>query len=87
MSAVAKSPAAYEHVDPAAVGNAQRVLVSELSGRANIWSSLRKAGFVEDAAGEARWQGVAMRACLDELRDGYEQAKEVRGLFHLHFGR
>ena len=50
VSAVAKDAAAYEHVDPAAVGNAQRVLVSELSGRANIWSSLQKAGLVDDGS-------------------------------------
>jgi 2-isopropylmalate synthase len=31
VSALAKNSAAYEHVDPAKVGNEQRVLVSELS--------------------------------------------------------
>ena len=31
VSALAKDAAAYEHVDPARVGNEQRVLVSELS--------------------------------------------------------
>ena len=30
--AVAKNPASYEHIDPAAVGNERRILVSELSG-------------------------------------------------------
>jgi 2-isopropylmalate synthase len=35
-SAVAKVEHSYQHVPPAAVGNAKRVLVSELSGRSNI---------------------------------------------------
>ena len=41
VNAVAKTAAAYEHIDPASVGNRQNILVSELSGRSNI---LLKAG-------------------------------------------
>jgi 2-isopropylmalate synthase len=40
-SAIARRPDAYSHVDPAAVGNRMRVLVSELAGRSNV---LAKAG-------------------------------------------
>ena len=36
VNAVAKTAAAYEHIEPAAVGNSQNILVSELSGRSNI---------------------------------------------------
>lgn len=36
VHAVAKVASSYEHIDPAAVGNERRVLVSELSGRSNI---------------------------------------------------
>ncbi|MEN6406674.1 MAG: citramalate synthase [Thermoguttaceae bacterium] len=36
VSAIARNTASYEHVDPDAVGNQRRVLVSELSGRSNI---------------------------------------------------
>jgi 2-isopropylmalate synthase len=36
VAAVAKDPAAYQHMDPAQVGNHMRVVVSELSGRANV---------------------------------------------------
>ena len=35
-SAVAKSPEFYEHIDPALVGNARDVLVSDQAGRANL---------------------------------------------------
>ena len=33
---VARATASYEHIEPEAVGNERRVLVSELSGRSNI---------------------------------------------------
>jgi 2-isopropylmalate synthase len=36
VAAVAKEPAMYQHMDPALVGNRMRVVVSELSGRANV---------------------------------------------------
>ena len=36
VSAVIKSPRTYEHIRPEAVGNRQRVLVSDLSGRSSI---------------------------------------------------
>ncbi|MBW1803760.1 MAG: citramalate synthase, partial [Deltaproteobacteria bacterium] len=36
VSAILKNPAAYEHLDPAMVGNRRRVLVSDLSGKSNI---------------------------------------------------
>ena len=36
VNAVAKTAAAYEHIDPASVGNSQNILVSELSGRSNV---------------------------------------------------
>jgi len=40
VSAVMKRPETYEHIRPELVGNAQRVLISDLAGRSNI---LRKA--------------------------------------------
>ncbi len=36
VSALLKDPATYEHIDPSAVGNHRRVLVSELSGLSNL---------------------------------------------------
>ncbi|MFH1489866.1 MAG: citramalate synthase [Pseudomonadota bacterium] len=36
VSAIQKNPTAYEHLDPAMVGNRRRVLVSDLSGKSNI---------------------------------------------------
>lgn len=36
VSAILKSPRTYEHIEPEAVGNSRRVLVSELSGLSNL---------------------------------------------------
>ena len=36
VSAIRKNPETYEHIEPALVGNSQRVLISDLSGESNI---------------------------------------------------
>ncbi len=45
VSAVLKDSATYEHIKPESVGNRQRVLVSDLSGKSNILYKLRQQGF------------------------------------------
>ncbi|MGQ9558124.1 MAG: citramalate synthase [Desulfurispora sp.] len=42
VSAILKDPRTYEHIDPAQVGNRRRVLVSELSGQANLLYKYRE---------------------------------------------
>jgi len=44
VSAVQKHPHTYEHIDPEAVGNHRRVLVSELSGKSNVLWKAREYG-------------------------------------------
>ncbi len=44
VSAVRRNPLTYEHIDPSLVGNTQRVLISDLSGRANVLSKARELG-------------------------------------------
>ncbi len=48
-SAIARRPDAYSHVDPAAVGNRMRVLVSELAGRSNVLAKAGELGLDLDA--------------------------------------
>ncbi len=48
VSAVQRDSKTYEHIDPALVGNRQRVLVSELSGQSNIFHQLREMGLELD---------------------------------------
>jgi 2-isopropylmalate synthase len=44
VSAIMKEPRAYEHMDPALVGNTRRVLVSDLSGKSNVEYKARELG-------------------------------------------
>ena len=66
--AVAKSPASYEHIDPALVGNERRILVSELSGQSTILAKTTKY--------EVNTDKVLMQKILAEVQDreyaGYE---------------
>jgi 2-isopropylmalate synthase len=54
VSAVMKTPATYEHIDPETVGNRRNVLVSDLSGRSNIRYKAEELGIALDVDGEAR---------------------------------
>ncbi len=47
-SALAKAPDMYNHIDPGAVGNGQRLIVSEQSGRSNIVLKAREFGLEVD---------------------------------------
>ena len=44
VSAIMKTPRAYEHMDPQQVGNKRRVLVSDLSGKSNVEYKARELG-------------------------------------------
>jgi 2-isopropylmalate synthase len=44
VSAVERNPETYEHIAPEAVGNHRRVLISDLSGRANVLAKARELG-------------------------------------------
>lgn len=46
VSAMRRNAHSYQHVDPSLVGNTMRVLVSELSGRANLLSKAEEMGEV-----------------------------------------
>ncbi len=49
VSAVRRLPASYEHIEPEAVGNQRRILVSDLAGRSNIQEKARELGMELDA--------------------------------------
>ena len=55
VSAMQRHPDAYQHIDPKLVGNEMRVVVSELSGRANVTSKAEELGLKNvDAATGAK---------------------------------
>ncbi len=70
VSAVLKDPSTYEHIPPEAVGNARRVLVSDLSGRSNLLYKAAEMG-IDLGADDER-----LRALLERLKalehDGYQ---------------
>jgi 2-isopropylmalate synthase len=80
VSAVLKDSATYEHIRPETVGNRQRVLVSDLSGRGNISYKLDQHGLAEKLAEPAR------RALLERIKqlefEGYE-LEAAEGTFEL----
>jgi 2-isopropylmalate synthase len=45
VAGVERDPRTFEHIEPALVGNASHVLVSELSGRATIGQRIRELGY------------------------------------------
>ncbi|MBF0492947.1 MAG: citramalate synthase [Deltaproteobacteria bacterium] len=52
VSAVMKNPKTYEHINPEAVGNVRRVLVSDLSGVSNIVYKAKEFGLKLDSKDE-----------------------------------
>jgi 2-isopropylmalate synthase len=80
VSAVLKDSATYEHVKPEMVGNRQRVLLSDLSGRGNVLYKLKQHGLGERLDAEAR------RQLLDRVKhmefQGYE-LEAAEGSFEL----
>jgi 2-isopropylmalate synthase len=80
VSAVLKEPASYEHMSPEAVGNHQRVLLSDLSGRGNILYKLQQHGLGDRLDDQAR------RELLDRIKqmeyEGYE-LEAAEGTFEL----
>ncbi len=62
VSGIQRNARTYEHVDPSMLGNDRRVLLSELSGRANIVYKAKEFGLELDAGNEK------IGALLDELK-------------------
>lgn len=49
VSAIAKDPRTYEHIDPSLVGNKRRILISDMAGRASISEKLKDFGIDTDS--------------------------------------
>ena len=80
VSAVLKDSATYEHIKPETVGNRQRVLVSDLSGRGNIIYKLKQHGLADRLEEDTR------RVLLERIKqmeyEGYE-LEAAEGTFEL----
>lgn len=80
VNAVLKDAATYEHVHPELVGNHQRVLLSDLSGRSNIIYKLREHGLEDRLNDQARRELLERVKHLEFL--GYE-LEAAEGTFEL----
>src|SRR2546427_2279514 len=80
VSAVLKDSATYEHVSPEAVGNRQRVLVSDLSGRGNVLYKLKQHGLADRLTEDARRELLERIKHMEYL--GYE-LEAAEGTFEL----
>ena len=63
VDAVKKNSRTYEHIEPEAVGNERRILISDLSGRANVEMKARELGLELDP------RSPEARAILTRLKD------------------
>jgi 2-isopropylmalate synthase len=73
VSAVLKKPETYEHIKPELVGNHQRVLVSDLSGRSNILYKAKAFGIDVDS------KDKALQKILGELKVLENQGFQFEG--------
>ena len=81
VSAVLKDSSTYEHISPDLVGNRQRVLVSDLSGRSNVDYMLRQ---YDSLAGHLSNEG--RRALVDRVKEAEYQGYDLEaadGTFEL----
>jgi 2-isopropylmalate synthase len=69
VAAVEHAPQTFEHVDPAAVGNAQRILVSELSGKGAVLRKAQEMGV--DAAPDDERVASVLKRLKDREHRGY----------------
>ncbi len=91
VHAVAKVASSYEHIDPAAVGNERRILVSELSGRSNIIALATK----HNVENDKELMNRILKQVVDLENRGYQfeaaegsfdlLVKRAAGTFEPHF--
>src|SRR6266404_6804210 len=65
-SAVERNPQTYEHIEPERVGNRRRVLLSDLSGRANLLAKARELGI------ELNEEQRVLKELKQREHDGFE---------------
>jgi 2-isopropylmalate synthase len=69
---IARNPASYEHIDPAAVGNGRRVLISELSGQSSILAKTSALKGLTPPAQDKALMAKILNQVQDLENEGYE---------------
>jgi 2-isopropylmalate synthase len=72
VSGINKDPKTYEHLEPEAVGNSRRVLVSDLSGRSNLLYKAREFGDLDP-------DGLDLKGLLDHIKQLEYQGYQFEG--------
>ncbi len=93
VAAIARTTAAYEHIDPQIVGNERHVLLSELSGRANVVALTSRLGISQDS--ELMDKILARVVSMENVGYQFEAAdgsfellvRRCMGTFRPHFER
>jgi 2-isopropylmalate synthase len=80
VSAILKNSMAYEHIDPEAVGNRRRVLVSDLSGKSNIAYKTRE---MDIRLGETASDSAKIVNIVKSLEDKGYQFEAAEGSLEL----
>ena len=73
VAGIAKMASSYQHIDPAAVGNDKKVLISELSGRSNILYIAKELGI------ELSPKGEEIRMLLQEVKERESRGFQYEG--------
>ncbi len=87
VAAVAKNPETYEHISPETVGNTRQVLLSDLSGRANVLAKSAGGAPEEVAAVVERLKELEHRGYAFEGAEASFQlmSQKVRGYYRPYF--
>jgi 2-isopropylmalate synthase len=80
VNAIAKDARSYEHMDPTLVGNRQRVLISDMSGKSNIDYKMKELGLSLETNGIDAGEIVAKIKQLE--KEGY-QFDDADGTFQI----
>ncbi|HEB30490.1 MAG TPA: citramalate synthase [Spirochaetes bacterium] len=83
VDAVMKNPKSYEHVDPSLVGNDRRVLVSELSGKSNVYYKASKYGIDLGSLKDRSKNTKEILKKLKELEESGYQFEGAEGSFDI----
>jgi 2-isopropylmalate synthase len=69
VAAVQQAPQTFEHIDPTLVGNEQRIVISELSGKGAVLRKARELGF--DLEGDDERVGAVLKRLKEREHRGY----------------
>jgi len=75
VSAVRKDARTYEHIEPDAVGNVRRILVSDQSGKSNIVHKLQELGLMDRLEGN----DAAVSQVVERVKDLEHQGYQFEG--------